>query len=350
MAAQQMRTRRHDGRTSARRWLSIPVVAIGVAILVALPGIAALVELDPGANPKPPVSDQTSVVGGHTAVVAAGTDTLNVRSGPSMSASVITSLATGTSLIVTGEGQNGFLPVDTDGASGWAFADYVQLEDQSPDQSPGSQVRPDVSGPDAQAAETTRSGEEPVAGDAASRPAPDESPPVDEPDVGVADSATGLSQGSEAGEALDITETADEPLEEPDRIPGDSGEHWIEVDRSDRLVMLHAGHEVVATYGAKLGRDPSPDGFYSTAVGTYFVFSMSDDLSDTPFAEGVYLDNWVGFDPERKNGFHSPVLDAYGNENPQQNPSTFGCVRLDAPSAEAVYSFAAIGMRVEVHE
>ncbi|MBA2557303.1 MAG: L,D-transpeptidase [Chloroflexi bacterium] len=35
---------------------------------------------------------------------------------------------------------------------------------------------------------------------------------------------------------------------------------------------------------------------------------------------------------------------------PWQNPTTLGCVRLDAADGELVFAFAAIGMRVEVHD
>jgi hypothetical protein len=128
------------------------------------------------------------------------------------------------------------------------------------------------------------------------------------------------------------------------------GERWIDVDRTTGTVTLHAGSTIVAQYAARVGGDPSPDGFYATALGTFHVYSMSADLAPTSFYDGGYLTEWVGFDPERYNGFHSPVRDSFGVPFPHQNPTTKGCVRLSEDDARAVYAFAFMGMRVEVHE
>lgn len=127
-------------------------------------------------------------------------------------------------------------------------------------------------------------------------------------------------------------------------------ERWIEVDRSTATVFLHEGAGIVATFHAKIGSDPSDDGYYSTALGTFHVYSMTKALTITPFAEDAYLTDWVGFDPNRGNGFHSPIRDASGVEKRVQEPTTKGCVRLDATAAERVFAFASLGMRVEVHD
>ena len=115
-------------------------------------------------------------------------------------------------------------------------------------------------------------------------------------------------------------------------------------------MTLYEGNVVIASFVGRIGRDPSADGFYATAVGTYHVYSMNKGLAPTPFAEDTYLTDWVGFDPVRKNGIHSPVRDADGNVKPWQNPTTLGCVRLEADDAVTVFEFASIGMRVEVHD
>lgn len=128
------------------------------------------------------------------------------------------------------------------------------------------------------------------------------------------------------------------------------GERWIEVDRGSVTVTLHEGNRVVATFTGSVGADRSDEGYYATAPGTYHVYSMTKDLTWTPFAEDGYLTDWVGFDPERNNGFHSPIRDASGAEKPVQSPTTKGCVRLDAGAAEEVFAFSYIGMRVEIHD
>lgn len=131
---------------------------------------------------------------------------------------------------------------------------------------------------------------------------------------------------------------------------GQGGERWIDVDRTTAMVTLYVGDSSLASFQGKIGRDPSADGFYSTAVGTYHVYSMQEGLSSTPFVDDVYLSDWVGFDPERKNGFHSPVREADGRERLTQNPTTMGCVRLNSNDAVALFDFAYVGMRVEIHD
>lgn len=129
-----------------------------------------------------------------------------------------------------------------------------------------------------------------------------------------------------------------------------SEERWIEIDRSDTTVSLHDGEVEVAVFTGRIGRDPASDGFYSTATGTYHVYSLNKGLAPTPFAEDTWLTDWVGFDPERKNGIHSPVRESDGTVREWQNPTTLGCVRLDEQAAVTVFEFAKLGMRVEVVE
>ncbi len=128
------------------------------------------------------------------------------------------------------------------------------------------------------------------------------------------------------------------------------GERWIEVDRGTAIVALHEGARVVATFQGTVGSDQSDDGYYATAPGTFHVYSMAKDLAWTPFADDGYITDWVGFDPERSNGFHSPIRDASGSEKPVQSPGTKGCVRLTAADAARVFAFSSLGMRVEIHD
>ncbi len=128
------------------------------------------------------------------------------------------------------------------------------------------------------------------------------------------------------------------------------GEHWIEVNRTTRTVTLHDGEIVVAEFDVLIGKDPAPDGYYSTGVGTFHVYVMEKNLAETPFADGVYLTDFVGFDPDRSKGFHSPVRDADGNVLITGGTQTLGCVRLSEEDAQTLFAFASLGMRVEIHD
>jgi hypothetical protein len=129
---------------------------------------------------------------------------------------------------------------------------------------------------------------------------------------------------------------------------GSGSEHWISVDRSSSTISLMVGPDAVATYVASMGMDNSEDGYYATALGTYYVFVKNADLTYTKYAKG-YITYWVGFDPDRSNGFHSWLLDKNGYFLEGGDGLTGGCVALEPTLAEAVYEFATIGMRVEVH-
>ncbi|MGB3328899.1 MAG: L,D-transpeptidase [Thermomicrobiales bacterium] len=127
-----------------------------------------------------------------------------------------------------------------------------------------------------------------------------------------------------------------------------SGDHWIDVNRSNGQVTLYVGDEVYAVYWGSLSYDTSDGGFYTTASGTYYVYSMYEPLSYTPYANN-YITDWVGFDPSRDNGFHSWTRDASGAVIPGGSGATAGCVGLEPSAAQAVYDFSYIGMMVVVH-
>lgn len=127
-----------------------------------------------------------------------------------------------------------------------------------------------------------------------------------------------------------------------------SAERWIDVNRSTGLVSLMVGNTVQASYWGSMGYDPSAHGFYATAIGTYYIYSMEKSLTYTPYADN-YITHWMGFDWERFNGFHSYTKDANGNIIPNGGGLTGGCVSLAPGDIDAVWEFAEMGMRVEVH-
>lgn len=125
-------------------------------------------------------------------------------------------------------------------------------------------------------------------------------------------------------------------------------EHWIDVDRGAGTVTLYVGDTPVNSFYASMGRDQSADGFYATAIGTYYVFSKYRGLSYTTWGK-VYIEDWVGFDPDRDNGFHTYSLDENGNVLPNGDGPTGGCVATAPDDARVIYDFAQLGMRVRVH-
>lgn len=255
--------------------------------------------------PEPPTSRSATVA----------TDVLNVREAPTTDSAVLDSLVDGESIEVVGEPESGFVPVAYDGGRAWIAQEYLSYDDATHALTVNPLPVLDVS--------------------AAS--VPDE--PVEK-----------ISEPVEAAREPHL-ETEDIPPEEDVVAQSvEPGERWIDIDRSEAIVTLYEGSVSIASFTGRIGRDPAPDGFYSTAVGTFHVYSLNKGLAPTPFAGDTWLTDWVGFDPERKNGIHSPVRDAQGVEKAWQNPATLGCVRLNANAAVAVFDFAEIGMRVEVHD
>lgn len=125
-------------------------------------------------------------------------------------------------------------------------------------------------------------------------------------------------------------------------------ERWIDVDRSNQTVTLYVGSEPVASYWGAMGWDDSADGFYATAVGTYYVYSKYAPLSWTDWGQ-AYITYWVGFDTVRFNGFHGYMMDGDGDVLPGGAGPTGGCVALEPAAARELYEFAEYGTRVEVH-
>lgn len=80
-------------------------------------------------EPVPPPASATAVT----------TASLNLRSNPSLSASVILVMPAGATVTITGGPQSGFYPVTYSGQSGWASTDYLrQGNEATPTPAPGS--------------------------------------------------------------------------------------------------------------------------------------------------------------------------------------------------------------------
>jgi hypothetical protein len=299
------------------------VIGVGLVAMLGLTGRVAL----PGGWPWPSLeignpfqSDSAPASTSWTAEVA--TDVLNVRDSASLQADVIAALTQGDRVTVDGGNIDGFVPVSASTSvgpiQGWVAVAYLQPIDGT-----GWAFDPDhgaaIGSPNADQGSQTPPG-------------------------------GGTGDASEAPATVSEAETVVAPTAIPTATPEPTGEHWIDVNRSTATVTLYVGTTAVAQYSARIGRDPSVDGFYSTAVGTFHVYSMQKGLASTPFVDDVYLSDWVGFDPDRKNGFHSPVRNADGSVRQPQNQTTMGCVRLGDADAQAVFAFAEIGMRVEIHD
>jgi len=127
-----------------------------------------------------------------------------------------------------------------------------------------------------------------------------------------------------------------------------SGEKWIDVNRSSGLVTAFEGDTVVMQYWGSLGWDTSDQGFYATASGTYAVYAKNADLTWTEWGQ-AFIKYFMAFDSYRANGFHSWSLDANGSVIPGGDGATGGCVALRPSEAKALYNWADIGTRVEIH-
>jgi lipoprotein-anchoring transpeptidase ErfK/SrfK len=128
----------------------------------------------------------------------------------------------------------------------------------------------------------------------------------------------------------------------------DGGERWVDVDRTTQTVTLYEGNVAVAAFWAAMGSDPSDDGFFATAVGTYAVYGKYGGLSWTDWG-GAWIGDWVGFDSTRLNGFHTYSMDAAGQVIPGGDGPTGGCVALAPAAADQLFAFVSVGTRVEVH-
>lgn len=123
---------------------------------------------------------------------------------------------------------------------------------------------------------------------------------------------------------------------------------WIDVDVVRFRVRLMDGTRVVETIEPVAVGEQVDTGVYeSTQTGLFHVYVKTQALTyDAPY--NTYISDWVGFDPDRANGFHSFLKDASGKVvNPGTGRISNGCIRTSA--SDRIFAFAQIGMPVFVH-
>jgi len=265
------------------------------------------------------------------------TDSLYLRSDPSTAGAVLDEMAFGAYVaVIDGPTNDNWYFVDFQGTQGWALGDYLSFGEV-----PQSPVDGPVGG----------SGGTVWVATGALNVRVDADPGANV--IGIAGQGDALNVvGDAVGGFYPVSYAGTTGWVSAEFLSwspvGGGSERWISVDRSSSTISLMVGNEPIATYPAMMGMDNSEDGYYATALGTYYVFVKNADLTYTKYAKG-YITYWVGFDPERSNGFHSWLLDRNGYFLDGGDGLTGGCVSLEPGLAEIVYEFATLGMRVEVH-
>jgi hypothetical protein len=123
---------------------------------------------------------------------------------------------------------------------------------------------------------------------------------------------------------------------------------WIDVDVRRFEVRLMDGTQVLRTIGpVAVGEKIDTGDYESTQTGLFHVYVKREGLQyDPPY--NTYISEWVGFDPEKDNGFHSFLKDAGGRVvDASTGRVSNGCIRTG--EARAIYDFAEPGMPVLVH-
>lgn len=138
------------------------------------------------------------------------------------------------------------------------------------------------------------------------------------------------------------------PTPGPNSTQAPTAGRWIDVDVTKLEVQLMEGNRVIRTIGpVAVGVEVDTGNYESTQTGLFEVYVKTPDLTyDAPY--DTYISHWVGFDPEKANGFHSLLKDANGNVvDSSTGRVSNGCIRV--AEVEAVFDFAEIGMPVLVH-
>ncbi len=123
---------------------------------------------------------------------------------------------------------------------------------------------------------------------------------------------------------------------------------WIDVDVTNFVVRLMDGDNVVRTIQpVAVGTEVDTGNFASTQTGLFHVYNKIPGLQyDAPY--NAYISDWVGFDIDKANGFHSFLKDKDGKDTVTSTGRVSnGCIRTGA-SAD-IYAYADIGMPVLVH-
>jgi L,D-transpeptidase-like protein len=172
------------------------------------------------------------------------------------------------------------------------------------------------------------------------------------PPASVVDAATAGSNPAETPVAESTTDVNSLPA--ADATPaGDASLHptegrWIEVDVTNFVVRLMDGTSIVREISpVAVGAQVDTGAYASTQTGLFHVYNKSAPLAyDAPY--DTYISDWVGFDPDKSNGFHSFLKDKDGKVvNGSTGRVSNGCIRTGAETE--IYAFAAIGMPVWVH-
>ena len=123
---------------------------------------------------------------------------------------------------------------------------------------------------------------------------------------------------------------------------------WIDVNVTTFRVHLMEGTNVTRTIApVAVGVEVDTGNFTSTQTGLFYVYNKIGGLQyDAPYDS--YISDWVGFDADKQNGFHSFLKDKDGKETVTSTGRVSnGCIRTAA--AADIFGFADIGMPVLVH-
>jgi hypothetical protein len=163
------------------------------------------------------------------------------------------------------------------------------------------------------------------------------------------------ASGGEEGVVIapaEATPTAEAAQSQPDvpdvAVDAPTDGRWIDVDVTRFVVRLMEGDSVLETIGpVAVGLEIDTGNFESTQTGLFHVYNKIEDLAyDAPY--DTYISHWVGFDPEKANGFHSFLKDDFGAVvDASTGRISNGCIRTGA--SESIFAFAEIGMPVLVH-
>jgi hypothetical protein len=150
-----------------------------------------------------------------------------------------------------------------------------------------------------------------------------------------------------ATEAPAATATPSEPVTSDGSSAPTEG-RWIDVDVTTFAVRLMDGATVTREVTpVAVGEQVDTGEYASTQTGLFHVYNKVEDLAyDPPY--DTYVSHWVGFDPDKANGFHSFLKDKDGNVvDARTGRISNGCIRTGAP--DVVFAFAEVGMLVYVH-
>lgn len=147
------------------------------------------------------------------------------------------------------------------------------------------------------------------------------------------------------------TPSAPEPTPAPrtsdGSLPPTEG-RWIDVDVTNYVVRLMDGTSAVREITPiAVGAQIDTGEYASTQTGLFHVYNKVEGLAyDPPYK--TYISHWVGFDPNKANGFHSFLKDEKGDVvDASTGRVSNGCIRTGAP--DAIFAFAEVGMPVYVH-